>query len=137
MYTTPLATTGLAQCDPPMPLSLHRRLPLVGSSASMMLGPAAYTTLLATSGELRCPLCCHLAVSDGLPLPSAVTVSAERPLSLPTKTQTVPALSVHDAGAVSTSLPCGTFTICSSPPVWPGAPLPLKLPRSTRRSLAS
>src|SRR5208283_1516324 len=144
-YTMPLATIGLSQCVPPTMLVVHSRLPVVGEYAlswpPAVVGPKKNKTLLASSGE-DCACCedsCHCATSDGWPPLSNESFRPESPPLLPTKTQVVPSAGLtHTAGWARSSPPWGMrMGVATSPPVCPGAPLPLRLARLTRRNCAS
>ncbi len=93
---------------------------------------------LATTGEVPPLALLHFELRLGLPEPSTVISRPEMPLSLATKTQTLPSTGLtQTAGCVSTSPPWGTPIFCSSPPVWPGPPRPLRFARLSSRSWAS
>src|SRR5262249_24799887 len=94
-------------------------------------------TLLATIGEKPPRLLFHWDASEGTP-PATVSLRPEIPQPFETNTHVAESAGLtQTAGADNTTHPCGTLISCSSPPVCPGPPIPLKFARLISRSFAS
>src|SRR5262249_49838629 len=105
------------QCSDANVSSCHHRVPVNGSNAPTLLLYARYKTLFARCGVVPGDVICHLKASDGLPVASYVTSSADVPFEFATNTHVDLSLRfVHTTGVVNTWPPCGTGMICSSPP---------------------
>src|SRR5690349_15138325 len=91
------------------------------------------------TGDVPPPVLFHCVAIDGLPLPSNRILKPEIPPPLAMKNHVDPSAGLlHTAGCESTTPPCGSASCAPTlPPVAPGAPVPLRLARLSRRSCES
>src|SRR5580700_2998594 len=118
---------GLAQWMVPICVFCHSCAPVSGLRARRLDVDATYKTPLATRGDVPAVVLDHTWLSDGFPLPSNTSFRPIVPLPLATKAHVLESAGfTQTAGAVSTTpFPGAPIVAPISPPVLPGAPLPL------------